>query len=91
MKVALDRSGFGFWFLYCAVHFSLLMVIMFVFRWLWSQITDQPYHLELAEMAFESLCYAVVITVAKCIQYYIGRKRYKQNPVDRRKNNFLRE
>ena len=91
MKIALSRSKPGFWALYFAVHFSLLMAIQFVVRWLWALINHHNYTLDLGEMAFESAVYAVVITVFKIIRYIIGKKRYEKNPQDRRRNNLFRE
>lgn len=91
MKIALNRSTPGFWLLYFLVNFCFFMIILFCVRWLWFQLNHEAYHLELGEMAFESLFYAVIITVTKLIRYHIGKKRYEKNPVDRRKNNLFRE
>ena len=91
MKIALSRSAPSFWMLYFAIHFSFLMVVLYVFRWIWCQITHQTYSLDLAEMAFESLCYAVLITIGRYLRYFIGKRKYEKNPVDRRKNNTFRE
>lgn len=91
MKITLRRSEPGFWLLYFAVHFSFLLVVLFVFRWLWLNITKHSAALDLAELAFESFCYAILITIGKYIGYRIGKKRYEKNPVDRRKNNLFRE
>ena len=91
MKIALNRSSPRFWMLYFVIHFSFLLVILIVVRWLWAQIIHADYVFDFGEMAFESGCYAVVITIARFIRYYIGKKRYEKNPVDRRKNNLFRE
>ena len=91
MKITLRRSGPIFWLLYFAVHFSFLMVVLFVFRWLWIRMTHANMPLDFAEMAFESVCYAILITISKYIGYCIGKKKYEKNPVDRRKNNLFRE
>ena len=91
MKIALSRSKPGFWALYFAVHFCFLMLILLVFRYLWAVINSYDYVLDLGEMAFESACYAVIITVVKIIRYIIGKKRYEKNPQDRRRNNLFRE
>jgi len=91
MKIALSRSNPGFWVLYCLVHFSFLLIVLFVTRWLWIKIASSGVGIDFAEMAFESFCYAVLLTIFKFIRYYIGKKRYEKNPVDRRKNNLFRE
>ena len=91
MKITLRRSEPSFWLLYFAVHFSFLLIVLFVFRWLWIKMTNSSMPLDLAEMAFESVCYAILITISKYIGYCIGKKRYEKNPVDRRKNNLFRE
>ena len=91
MKITLKRSEPGFWALYFAVHFSFLLIVLFVFRLIWLNITKHSTSLDLAELAFESLCYAVLLTVGKYIGYRIGKARYEKNPVDRRKNNLFRE
>jgi hypothetical protein len=62
-----------------------------VFRWIWCQIAHQVYTLDLAEIAFESFSYAVLISIGKYIRYRISKKQYEKNPVDRRKNNAFRE
>lgn len=90
MKIALSRSKPGFWLMYCFVHFSFLLVILFATRWLWTKIAHEGV-MDYAELAFESLVYAVLLTIVKFIRYYIGKKRYEKNPVDRRKNNLFRE
>ena len=91
MKIAVSRSNPGFWMLYLLLHFSLLLVVLFVTRWLWAELNHGVYSMDFAEMAFESVCYAVIITTIKFVRYYIGKKRYEKNPVDRRKNNLFRE
>ena len=91
MKIALNRSSIGFWGLYFAVHFSFLLIILGVVRMIWSKLNHGIFVFDLAEMAFESLIYAITITVVKFIRYYISKKRYEKNPVDRRKNNLFRE
>lgn len=77
--------------LYFAIHFSFLIIVLFVFRWLWFLMNNKAYTLDLAEIAFESFCYAVLITIGRYIRYCIGKKQYEKNPVDRRKNNAFRE
>lgn len=91
MKIAISRSSFRFWALYLLLHFCFLLVVLFIFRRLWAELNGKAYVMDLAEMAFESACYAVLITLAKFIGYVIGKKRYEKNPVDRRKNNLFRE
>lgn len=91
MKIALNRSNPRFWFLYFAGHFSFLLVILFLVRWLWSLIVQEQLVLDLGEMAFESLVYAFLITTVKIIRYIISKKQYEKNPVDRRKNRMFRE
>ena len=91
MKIALNRSAPGFWALYFAVHFSFLLILLFLIRWLWAVLSQQIYVIELAEMSFEALIYAISITIIKFIRYYIGKKRYEKNPVDRRRNDFFRK
>ncbi|MBR5370747.1 MAG: hypothetical protein IK130_00885 [Oscillospiraceae bacterium] len=91
MKIALSRSKPSFWMLYFAVHFSFLMIVLFIVRWLWALINHNDYMFDLAEMAFESAVYALLITVFKIIRYIIGKKRYEKNPQDRRRNNLFRE
>ena len=91
MKIVLRRSDPRFWMLYFAVHFSFLLVVLFIFRWLWIKLTHASMPLDLAEMAFESLCYAILLTISKYIGYRISKRQYEKNPVDRRKNNLFRE
>lgn len=91
MKIAISRSSIRFWALYFLLHFCFLMMVLFIFRRIWAGIVGRAYVLDLAEMAFESCCYAVLITLVKFISYRIGKRRYEKNPVDRRKNNLFRE
>ena len=91
MKIALSRSKPGFWALYFAVHFSLLLAVLIVVRWLWTIIANPQVSFDFGEMAFESAVYALIITVFKIIRYIIGKKRYEKNPQDRRRNNLFRE
>ena len=91
MKIALNRSSVGFWMLYLIFHFSFFLVLLFLVRWIWSCIVHSAYVIDFPEMAFEACAYAIAITVVRFIRYYIGKKRYEKNPVDRRKNNLFRE
>ncbi|MBQ3939570.1 MAG: hypothetical protein II723_00520 [Oscillospiraceae bacterium] len=91
MKIAISRASLRFWALYLLLHFCFLLMILFIFRWVWAEIVGKHYVMDPAEMAFESACYAVLITLIRFIRYYIGKKRYEKNPVDRRKNNLFRE
>ncbi|MCQ2416880.1 MAG: hypothetical protein MJ071_03600 [Oscillospiraceae bacterium] len=91
MKISINRSSIGFWMLYFLMHFSILLVVLVFFRWLWIMIVQPTYTLDFAEMAFESACYSLIVSIFKYISYYIGKKRYEKNPVDRRKNNMFRE
>ena len=91
MKIAVSRSSWRFWALYLLLHFCFLMMVLFIFRQLWAKIVSRAYVLDFEEMAFESGCYAILITLVKFISYRIGKRRYEKNPVDRRKNNLFRE
>ena len=91
MKITVNRSSPRFWLLYFAVHFSFLLVILFVFRLLWSKATGRTDTFQIGEIAFESLVYAVLITIVKGIQYHISRKHYEKDPTDRCRYNAFRE
>ena len=91
MKIAVSRSSCRYWALYLLLHFCFLMMVLFIFRQLWSKIVSRAYVLDLAEMDFESGFYAILITLVKYISYRIGKRRYEKNPVYRRKNNLFRE
>ena len=91
MKIALDRSSPRFWMLYFGGQFSLLLIVLVLVRLLWTRVIHGSNIFDFAELAFESLVYSIIITVVKFTRYYIGKKRYEKNPVDRRKNNFFRE
>ena len=90
MKITFDRNLPGFWTLYFILHFCFLMALLVCVRLIWSHIRTD-YVFDLAEAAFESLIYAVCITVFKVIRYRISKKQYEKNPVDRRKNRRFRE
>ena len=91
MKITFDRSDPIFWVLYFLLHFCFLLAVLFFVRWLWSLLMTDSYRIDLGEMTFESIIYAIAMTVARIIRYRIGKKRYEKNPVDRRKNNLFRE
>ena len=91
MKIAFNRSSPKFWLLYLSVYISFLLILLFLVRWIWSLITKQVYVFDLPEMAFEACVFSISITIVRFIRYYIGKKRYEKNPVDRRKNNLFRE
>jgi hypothetical protein len=91
MKIVLRRDSWRFWFLYFFIHFSFLLIVLFVFRWLWVLMHGRDFIFDIAETAFESFCYSVLLTLSKYIRYRISKKQYEKNPVDRRKNNMFRE
>ncbi len=82
MSIPVNRSAPRFWLLYFAVHFSFLLVILFVFRLLWSKATGHTDTFQIGEIAFESLVYAVLITAVKGIQNHIVTKRRKKETAD---------
>ena len=91
MKIALNRSSWRFWLLYFFLHFSLLLIVLLFFKWLWSTMNSKPVAIDLGEVFFESVCYSALLSIGKFISYRIGKKRYEKNPVDRRRNNLFRE
>ena len=91
MKIALDRSSWRFWLFYFLLHFSLLLIVLLLFKWLWMTMHSRSYAMDLGEVCFESACYALILSICKFISYRIGKKRYEKNPVDRRRNNLFRE
>ena len=91
MKITLNRSDGRFWLLYFFLHFSLLLFSLLIFKWIWSEICNLTYALDLGEACFIAACYAVILTVCKYIYYRISQKQYQKNPVDRRRNNLFRE
>ena len=91
MKIALNRSSPRFWLLYLVVQFCFLLILLFFIRWLWAVINGKSYVIDFAEISFEAGIYADTITLIKLIRYYIGKKRWEKNPVDRRRNHMFRE
>ena len=91
MKIALNRSDWRFWLLYCILHFGLLSFSLIIFKWLWAQLNSRTCVIDLSEVCFIAAAYALILTVSRLIIYRIGKKRYEKNPVDRRRNNLFRE
>ncbi len=77
--------------MYFLLHFSLLLMILFGFRFFWITHVRQNEAMDFACLACEAAVYALLVTAAKCIRFFIGKKRYEKNPVDRRKNTLFRE
>ncbi|MBP0972084.1 MAG: hypothetical protein IKX57_03035 [Oscillospiraceae bacterium] len=91
MKIALNRSDWRFWLLYCILHFGLLAFSLIIFKWLWAQLNSRTCVIDLSEVCFIAAAYALILTFSRLIIYRIGKKRYEKNPVDRRRNNLFRE
>ena len=86
MRIAINRSQPGFWAIYFVLHFLFLFFVLLFVRFLWALSSNVDFNPNYAELLFECLVYAVVITTVRIIRYIIGKKRYEKNPVDRRRS-----